>query len=505
MQRRFMSIRFKFMGAYLLILFAVLILIAGVLPSVMSQYFIELKTKNLQKTQEIIQSTLEGPNDFRTDESAQSKLETAAQAMDINIWICTDTNVTNNIRVYSYGSENSPQIANTELQPQSLQLIQDVILNKGMRPTQNAFPEIFTGNTLSIGYSQKYLSRVNVMTSDGSILSYSDTKQAAVFLHISMDDISTPVSGMYRIVLLAMLALTIVASLVIGVMSNNIIYPVNQMKNAAKAITNGDFSKEVNISTNDEIGDLAQSFNKMAHELQEVDKLRSDFIANISHDFRSPLTSIKGFLEAMLDGTVPQEDYAKYMQIVLDETNRLTKMTNNILDLTKMENGQEELHRSNFDINEMIVKLAIGFEQRIEDKKLKMDFQFLQEKLYVNADLDKIQRVVYNLIDNAIKFTDEGDSITIETSIVGKKAYIAVEDTGRGIDEESLPHVFERFHKADKSRGYDKKGTGLGLAIVKQIMLNHQEDIQVTSKEGQGTKFTFTLPLAYKINLVEKK
>ena len=238
MQRRFMSIRFKFMGAYLLILFAVLILIAGVLPSVMSQYFIELKTKNLQKTQEIIQSTLEGPNDFRTDESAQSKLETAAQAMDINIWICTDTNVTNNIRVYSYGSENSPQIANTELQPQSLQLIQDVILNKGMRPTQNAFPEIFTGNTLSIGYSQKYLSRVNVMTSDGSILIYSDTKQAAVFLHISMDDIYTPVSGMYRIVLLAMLALTIVASLVIGVMSNNIIYPVNQMKNAAKAITN---------------------------------------------------------------------------------------------------------------------------------------------------------------------------------------------------------------------------------------------------------------------------
>ncbi|MFQ9800318.1 MAG: sensor histidine kinase [Clostridia bacterium] len=134
-----------------------------------------------------------------------------------------------------------------------------------------------------------------------------------------------------------------------------------------------------------------------------------------------------------------------------------------------------------------------------------MEFQFLQEKLYVNADLDKIQRVVYNLIDNAIKFTDEGDRISIETSIVGKKAYVAVADTGRGIDEESLPHVFERFHKADKSRGYDKKGTGLGLAIVKQIMLNHQGGYSGDKQGGTGTKFVFTLPLAYKINLVEKK
>ena len=260
------------------------------------------------------------------------------------------------------------------------------------------------------------------------------------------------------------------------------------MKKAAEAITKGDFSQEVHITSNDEVGELASSFNVMAKELQSVDTLQSDFIANISHDFRSPLTSIKGYVEAILDGTIPQEQYSKYLSIVLDEANRLTKMTNNILDLTKMENGQIELHRVNFDINEMIIKLALSLEQRFEEKKIHVDFQFIQEKLYVNADLDLIQRVVYNLLDNALKFTEEGDSITVETSIVARKAYIVVSDTGMGISEEVLPHIFERFHKGDKSRGKNKMGAGLGLAIVKQIMLTHHEDITVRSQVGEGTK-----------------
>ncbi|MBR2264307.1 MAG: hypothetical protein IJ917_08215, partial [Firmicutes bacterium] len=191
--------------------------------------------------------------------------------------------------------------------------------------------------------------------------------------------------------------------------------------------------------------------------LKELENMRSGFIANISHDFRSPLTSIRGFLEAMLDGTIPEELHPKYMQIVLDETNRLTKMTNNILDLTKMENGQDEVVRTHFDINEMIIKMALGFEQRIEEKQIRMDFQFVQEKLIVNADLDKIQRVIYNLIDNALKFTRVGDSICIETTAVGQKAVITVADTGLGIDEKSLPHIFERFNKGDASRGHVKR------------------------------------------------
>ena len=298
---------------------------------------------------------------------------------------------------------------------------------------------------------------------------------------------------------------TIIAMIMILIYTNNIIRPVKEMKEMASSVAEGDFSKEVTSYSNDEIGQLAESINSMTTDLKELENLRSGFIANISHDFRSPLTSIRGFLEAMLDGTIPQEMHPKYMQVVLDETNRLTKMTNNILDLTKMENGQDELKLSHFDVNEMIVKMAIGFEQRIEEKSIQMDFRFLQEKLYVNADLDKIQRVVYNLIDNALKFTSQGDTIRVETSVVGQKAMISISDTGAGIDEKALSHIFERFNKGDASRGNDKKGNGLGLTIVRQILLNHGEDIKVQSKLGEGTTFTFTLPLAYKINLVEKK
>jgi signal transduction histidine kinase len=199
------------------------------------------------------------------------------------------------------------------------------------------------------------------------------------------------------------------------------------------------------------------------------------------------------------------DQYDKYLQIVFDETNRLSKLANDLLLLTRMESGQDELHISRFDINEMILKLTLGFEQRAEEKQLQIQFKFLQEKLYVNADIDKLQRVIYNLVDNAIKFTGEGDSITIETSIVNKKAFISVVDTGIGMDEESMRHIFERFHKGDKSRGLNKTGMGLGLAIVKQIIVNHGEGIQVYSKEGEGTRFEFTLPLANQVSFVEKK
>jgi signal transduction histidine kinase len=310
-----------------------------------------------------------------------------------------------------------------------------------------------------------------------------------------MEGIAFASRRLLMIVLAIMFLIVLASVLMTSVMGNNILIPVQEMKDSAAAISKGDFSREVQVSANDEIGQLSQAFNQMTRDLSQVETLQKDFIANISHDFRSPLTSIKGYVEAMLDGTIPQDSYDKYLQIVLDEANRLTKMTNNVLDLTKMENGQIELNRRSFDINELIVGLALSFEQRVEDKKIQIQFQFIQEKLFVYADFDQIQRVIYNLLDNALKFTDEGDSITVETSIIGKKAHISVEDTGCGIEENALPHVFDRFNKGDKSRGKNKLGTGLGLAIAKQIIVNHGEDISVASHLGEGTKFSFTLPL----------
>ena len=504
-EKSFLSLRVKMLGGYVLLLVIIMIVAAYFLPSVLSNYLLTEKKNDLEKTREIIASVLE-EKDFRNHADAQGILEAVAKSQDINIWICTPVSE-HSVRLYTYGSTtNSVQDLDfNSLTAAEKSLVKQVVDGSDLGYKISNFPTAFRGQTISLGYQQKYQENVSMQVGNQVVEAYMP-RNGAVFLHIAMDDITMTTQGIFRMFFLTLILVTVAATLISFLMSNNIILPVKQMKKAADAITKGDFSQEIYITSNDEVGQLAQSFNAMAKELREVDTLQSDFLANISHDFRSPLTSIKGYVEAMLDGTIPEDMFPKYLSIVLDEANRLTKMTNNVLDLSKMENGQIELHHMNFDINEMIVKLALSLEQRIEEKKIKIQFQFIQEKLFVNADLDLIQRVIYNLLDNALKFTEEGDSIIVETSVVGRKAYIVVADTGSGISEEALPYVFDRFHKGDdKSRGKNKQGTGLGLAIVKQIILNHHEEITVRSKLGEGTKFAFTLPLAYRFNLVEKK
>lgn len=504
-KKSFLSLRVKMLGGYVLVLMIIMILVAYFLPSILSNYLLSEKKNDLEKTREIIAQVLE-ENDFRNNSKAEGVLEAVANSQEINIWICTPVDE-NAVRLYAYGSTTN-SVKNLDFNSFTVSekaLVKQVVDGKDLGYKISTFPTAFRGQTISVGYQQVYLESASLQFG-GQMAEVSMPRNGAVFLHIAMDDIAMTTQWIFRMVFVTLILVSVVATLMSFLMSNNIILPVKQMRAAADAITKGDFSQEIHITSHDEIGQLAQSFNEMAKELQEVDTLQSDFLANISHDFRSPLTSIKGYVEAMIDGTIPEELFPKYLSIVLDEANRLTKMTNNVLDLSKMENGQIELHPVNFDINEMIVKLALSLEQRIEEKKINIDFQFIQEKLFVNADLDLIQRVIYNLLDNALKFTEEGESITVETSVVGRKAYIVVADTGSGISEEALPYVFDRFHKGDdKSRGKNKQGTGLGLAIVKQIILNHHEEITVRSKLGEGTKFAFTLPLTYRFNLVEKK
>ena len=493
--KRFLSIKVKFFGIYVILLLTILVLISSVLPKIFTQYFVKEKTDELENLHQLIAEVLEN-EDFLQSPEAFRVLETAAQSSQICIWVCTpaDENLTYISVFGSNPATQSETIDFSSFTNSEKQMVKSVLDGGSLKNVISAFPSAFSGNTISIGYPQVYLQTSQVRIG-GSLQSVGVQKNGAVFLHISMEGISFASRRLLMIVLAIMFLIVLASVLMTSVMGNNILIPVQEMKDSAAAISKGDFSREVQVTANDEIGQLSQAFNQMTRDLSQVETLQKDFIANISHDFRSPLTSIKGYVEAMLDGTIPQDSYDKYLQIVLDEANRLTKMTNNVLDLTKMENGQIELNRRSFDINELIVGLALSFEQRVEDKKIQIQFQFIQEKLFVYADFDQIQRVIYNLLDNALKFTDEGDSITVETSIIGKKAHISVEDTGCGIEENALPHVFDRFNKGNKSRGKNKLGTGLGLAIAKQIIVNHGEDISVTSHLGEGTKFSFTLPL----------
>jgi len=239
--------------------------------------------------------------------------------------------------------------------------------------------------------------------------------------------------------------------------------------------------------------------NYMANELDTLEEDQRKFISNVSHDFRSPLTSIKGYIEAMLDGTIPVELQDKYLNIILFETERLTKLTQGILDLNQF--GRHRgimLDLADFDINRMIKTTILTFEGTCEKKGITFDLVLTGQELFVHADMSKIQQVLYNLIDNATKFSHQNSAIKIETSIKNEKVFISVKDSGIGIPADSIKKIWERFYKTDLSRGKDKKGTGLGLAIVKEIIQAHNEHINVISTEGVGTEFIFTLPLSQK-------
>ena len=233
----------------------------------------------------------------------------------------------------------------------------------------------------------------------------------------------------------------------------------------------------------------------MSDEISKSDDYQKQFIANVSHDFRSPLTSIKGYLEAILDGTIPEELEPKYLMRLISETERLTKLTQSMLSLGTLDK-KGFLSRTNFDVNRVIRDVCASFEMTCQKKELVFELTFAEKKEMVYADYSKIQQVLYNLIDNALKFSNPKSSIAIRTGIRGQKVFVSIKDTGIGIPKRDLAKIWDRFYKADQSRGKDKHGTGLGLSIVKSIITAHGENIDCVSTEGVGTEFTFTLPQA---------
>lgn len=319
----------------------------------------------------------------------------------------------------------------------------------------------------------------------------------AIVMSTSMESLNENISEVIRITINGVIISCIAAFIMISFSSRSITRPLRQMNDAAKVIASGDFEKRIEVKSLDEIGQLAESFNNMAASLNMQEKSRREFVANISHDLRSPLTSIIGFLEAMKDGTIPKERNDYYVDIVLSECKRLAKIANDLLDISKIElTGKLELLREEFELNELIRDTLIQFENRIKTKNIKAEISFAAEATMVFGDFEKIQRVVYNLLDNAVKFTPEGGRIHVETTTKDRKVSVSIRDSGRGLKEEEKQHIFERFYKADSSRGIDKSGTGLGLAIVREFIKAHGEKVYVESSPGLGCNFVFTLSLA---------
>lgn len=311
--------------------------------------------------------------------------------------------------------------------------------------------------------------------------------------HSSVVSTSTLVSDLYRVTLFPCLFIIVAAFTLLMILSRNIVSPVVRLTEAANEYSTGNFDVKTGINTTDEFGQLAKSMEYMASELSQQEKYRHDFISNISHDFRSPLTSIKGYVEAMLDGTIPPDKYDRYLRIVLDETQRLTKLTQGLLDLNNMEMYGTYLTLSNFDVAKLINPMMNTFEMKCIDKNIAIYFNNHSSDTVVTADKTKIQQVIYNLIDNAIKFTPEGKRIFITLTDAGPKVVVSVKDEGIGMDEETQKKIWGRFYKGDQSRGKDKQGSGLGLAIIREIIKAHNESIEVISAPGEGSEFIFTL------------
>ena len=332
--------------------------------------------------------------------------------------------------------------------------------------------------------------KYTIQAADGQAFAY------AISMHAPMPTVQQARFTMLRIMSEAGIIAAAISIIAGFFFSRRFTRPLRKINEAARQIANGDFSERIEIGSRDEIGELAGTFNYMARELESIEANRRDFMANVSHELRTPITSIKGFVEGIIDGTIPPGSQPRYLAIVRDETERLNRLVNNLLDIARLESGEYRLNPVRFDVVEMARRCVIGLANLIESKSLAISARFEKEQMYAEGDMDSIERVIYNLLHNAIKFSYPDGEIRVSVREERDVLYVSVSDDGVGIAENELTNIWERFYKSDKSRGQDKTGTGLGLSIIRSIIHEHKQKINVYSKLGVGTTFEFTLKSA---------
>ncbi len=369
-----------------------------------------------------------------------------------------------------------PQLRHLEGERIEPQLVESLREGKEIKIEGN-LGNLLNETFLILGYPIKY---------NGRII-------GSVILNTPLPELQRLSWEVYSLFLKAVGISAVIAVIFIYLMSRRISHPLRDIGRVARQIAGGNFKARVRTISNDEIGELGRTFNYMAEALNNLEQVRKNFIANVSHELRTPLTSVAGFVEGMMDGTIPADKQQHYLSIVKQEVVRLTKLVNDILDLAKVESGEAAINPRVFNISELIKKSTVKFENQVSSKNINLKIGLEDEDQPVLADPDAIERVITNLLDNAVKFTPEGGIINITAYRKDQSVYIRVEDNGEGIDKDDLPYIWERFFKTDKSRSKDKTGTGLGLAIVKNIVQRHNQNIWVESELNRGSVFIFTL------------
>lgn len=358
------------------------------------------------------------------------------------------------------------------------------VLDRVTPPGKDGF---FTLGTMDGIYtSAQYISACTV-TVDNDQIGY-------VFVSIPSDSLGEYISDNVRLFLLSSLGVLALTFVAVYIMTYRLVRPLRQMAAATRRFGEGDFSMRIRVSGKDEIAELATALNNMAISLSSVEDMRRSFVANVSHELKTPMTTIAGFIDGILDGTIPPEKQSHYLKIISDEVKRLSRLVRSMLDLSRIDAGQMRINRVTFDLMEATCSTLLSFEQRLDDKHITVTGLDTCAYTEVNADFDLIGQVIYNLIDNAVKFTNESGTITIHFGKQDGRIQYSVRNTGAGIPRQEMPHIFERFYKSDKSRSLDKSGVGLGLYIVKSIINLHHGEIVVRSIENEYTEFAFWLP-----------
>lgn len=465
----------KFLLAYLLFGILSFITVATLTSDLTLRHLKEKKAESLYKEANIIVSKY--ASGFYKGELSldtfHNHLEAMGAYLSSTIWI-----VNSDRQIIINSSESADLNKLTEI--------------KNFDPTISGSSYYQTGNFYGM-FNYSMLSVISPITSNYKIKGY-------LIILTPMSEIIASRDRILNVTYITLAVIFLLSSILMIAFTIMVYIPIRKITVAANEYATGNLKYQVAVKKEDEIGYLANTLNYMSSELSKTEEYQKKFIANISHDFRSPLTSIKGYIEAIIDGTIPIEMQEKYLNIILFETERLTKLTSSLLTLNNFDTKGSMLDITSFDINSVIKKTASTFEGTCTTKKISIELILTGHHLYVAADMGKIQQVLYNLIDNAIKFSHNNSIIYVETTEKSGKIFVSVKDTGIGIPKDSLKKIWERFYKTDLSRGKDKRGTGLGLSIVKEIVQAHGENINVISTEGVGTEFIFTLPLSKSSN-----
>ncbi len=476
----------KYLTAFICIILISFLMLSGIITSMIRTHIVQDKEEKMLSSCEIIKKNFVGVEDIKTYVNVSKvwlgSLVSIAESNNFDVIITDDLGdiLVSTIKKQQNGMPGIPPMDLGKIDLDLFETVEDFETYKG------EFDGIYDGEALVYG--------LPITTSDdeskviGHVFAFSSTDREDEFIRSTR---RTVIYGSVWIMLAAVIAAYFI--------TERIVHPLKDMTRAAKRFGKGDFSERLTVIGNDEVSELAIAFNNMAESLESLEAMRNSFLANVSHDLRTPMTTISGFIDGIISGAIPEDQRDHYLGVISSEVHRLSRLVSQLLDISRLESGDRKFIFADFDIAELSRLILISLEQKIDEKNLDVEFN-TDDAISVKADKDAIHQVIYNLCHNAIKFSRQGGKFTININRVeNKRIKVSVFDQGQVIDEEDAKHIFDRFYKTDKSRGLDKNGVGLGLYICKTIVDAHGENISLDVHED-GCEFSFTLKEGEPIN-----